>query len=401
MRLALWLGATLALAGVAFMGIAAIAPRLLQLMQMPAEYVGWFSGIVWACALLSSPLGGTFSQHHDPWRVSQACLVLCALGLMAIAAGQPWLFWLGAVLIGMGHGLEAPPASHLLMRYTDDGRRPLVFSLKQSGVQLGAMSASLLLPILTVLAGPAPVMVGVAAILLLFAISMNGARARYPMPVPPHAAMSSAMWREVRAGFVQWAPQLRRQPAILRLALASSAFGATQVCMNSFMVTWLVKVRDMDLPQAGFYAALMQGSGLLARPLWGWVASSTWSPRFVLVLLGTAMALSALTLAVFGLRLNGLALPAVLMVFGLSASGWNGVFMADVAQRSPEGEVSRYTAAAIIPLFLGLICGPVVFTLLAASGNGFSLAWGALSAMGVIGVLILPGPSEKGSSRAS
>ena len=106
-------------------------------------------------------------------------------------------------------------------------------------------------------------------------------------------------------------------------------------------------------------------------------------------------------LPLFGLRLNGLALPAVLIVFGLSASGWNGVFMADVAQRSPEGEVSRYTAAAIIPLFLGLICGPVVFTLLAASGNGFSLAWGALFAMGVIGVLILPGPSEKGSSRTS
>ena len=390
--MALWLGATLALAGVAFMGIAALAPTLFGAMQLPAEYVGWFSGIVWTFALLASPLGGTFSQHHDPWRVSQACLVLCALGLLAISAGQPWLFWLGAVLIGLGHGLEAPPASQLLMNHTDPKRRPLMFSLKQSGVQLGAMSASLMLPLLTVQWGAMATLVGVASLLLLFAVAMNHARSRYPAAVTASPSTSGEMWREVRTGLTQWIPQLRRQPAILRLALAAGAFGATQVCMNSFMVTWLVKARAMELPEAGFHAALMQGAGLLARPLWGWVASSTWTPRAVLAVLGIAMAICALVLSVSGSHLPGIALQLVLIAFGLSASGWNGVFMADVAQRSPQGEAGRYTAAAVMPLLLGLICGPIVFTMLAAASGAFSLSWGALALSGVVGVLCLPGP---------
>ena len=37
--------------------------------------------------------------------------------------------------------------------------------------------------------------------------------------------------------------------------MAACAFGATQVCMNTFLVTWMVAVRDVPLTTAGALAA--------------------------------------------------------------------------------------------------------------------------------------------------
>jgi hypothetical protein len=72
------------------------------------------------------------------------------------------------------------------------------------------------------------------------------------------------------------------------LSLAAAAFGATQVCVNSVLVTWAVLERDLDLAGAGLLAATAQGAGLLARPLTEtvtatreWLVSDTRSVKWV------------------------------------------------------------------------------------------------------------------------
>ena len=49
-------------------------------------------------------------------------------------------------MLGFAYGPETPASSTLLSRITPPAKRPLVFSLRQTGNQSGAMIGSLALP---------------------------------------------------------------------------------------------------------------------------------------------------------------------------------------------------------------------------------------------------------------
>jgi MFS family permease len=51
----------------------------------------------------------------------------------------------------------------------------------------------------------------------------------------------------------------------------------------------------------------------------------------------------------------------VLFVFGASAIGWNGVYLAEVARQSPPGMAGIATAGTLAITFLGNVLGPPLF----------------------------------------
>ncbi|MFD0667008.1 MFS transporter [Ramlibacter sp. MAHUQ-53] len=381
---AAWLGAVLAACSLSLMGVAALAPRIAADTGLSREAVGLFSGLVWSSALLASLATGALVQRVGPWAVARFALAGCALGLVAIAAGEPALFWGAAVCIGIGHGFEAPPASQLLGHHVPTERRPFYFSLKQTGVQVGAVTASLLLPALALWGGWRAAVLGVAGLLALLALALAGPSRRHAMPVAAPPAGAGAAHP-----LLSWVSVLRGRADLQRLALAAAAFGATQVCMNTFLVTWMVAVRDVPLTTAGALAATAQGAGLVGRPLWGWVASRSGGAIRVLRGLGALMAVCALALGLTGASLPGPALALLAAAFGLSASGWNGVFLSEVATRSGGEGIAAATAAAMVPMYLGLVAGPVAF---AAISRGLDLSAGfvVLSAAAAVGALLVP-----------
>lgn len=378
-----WLGAVLAGCSLSFMGVTVLAPRISADAGLPPEAVGLFSGVVWAAALAASLVSGAVVRQLGPWQAARGCLLICALGIAGVASGQPMLIGLGAICIGLGNGMEAPPASQLLGYHVTPTRRPFYFSLKQTGVQFGAVAASLLMPSLALLAGWRAALLAVMAVVLLLALSLGRPARQHAMAV---ALTSAAPQPPVRQA---WWQVLRAHRDLRRLALAAAAFGATQVCLNTFFVTWMVTVREASLTAAGALVATAQGAGLLGRPFWGWVASRAGGATRVLRGLGLLMALAALLLGVFGSQLGGVALWLLAAIFGLSASGWNGVFLSEVAARASQDEIAARTAVAMVPVYLGLVMGPVVF---AAIGRSLDLSAGFIlvAAMAATGAWLVP-----------
>ncbi len=384
LRVALWLGAVLAGCSVSFIGVAALAPRVVADLRLPAESVGLFSGTVWAAALGASLASVALVSRWGPWQVTRASLLACAAGLLCLSLGWPPGFWISAVLIGIGQGLEAPSASHSLGHHVTPQQRPWLFSLKQTGVQVGAVMASLLLPALTLWLGWRGTLVLAAAVILLLCASLVRPAHAYPMPATPGPQ------RPVLAVLQAWLKLLLEDRGLLRLGLAAAAFGATQVCMNSFLVTWAVGTRDASLQAAGALAAAAQAAGLLGRPLWGWLASRFGSSMQVLIGLGLTMAVCSAILGLAGASMSTAWLVVVVVCFGLSASGWNGVFLAEVAGSVGDARIADATAAAMVPLYAGLIGGPVAF---AALGHWAGLSSGFLMTAGIAlaGTVMLSG----------
>ena len=155
---------------------------------------------------------------------------------------------------------------------------------------------------------------------------------------------------------------MRSEPALARLALASMPYSAMQLALNAYFVTFAIE-RRLRLPYvaAGLLLAVAQAGGLLGRLGWGWVATRLASTHGVIVGLGLAMAALAI---LFGAAWRP-AWPLTIVVtaafaFGLTASGWNGVFLAEVARLAPQGRVAEATGAVLTASYGGLLLGPLL-----------------------------------------
>jgi len=69
------------------------------------------------------------------------------------------------------------------------------------------------------------------------------------------------------------------------------------------------------------------------------------------------------------------AMLALYMLFGASAIGWNGVYLAEVARRAPPGGVGTATSAALVVTFAGVKAGPAIFSALLQADLSYGKAF--------------------------
>jgi MFS family permease len=180
------------------------------------------------------------------------------------------------------------------------------------------------------------------------------------------------------------------QPEMRKLAIASVPFSALQIALNTFLVTYAVGRLGLSLIAAGVLLATAQAGGLAGRLLFGLVATRFLPAWSTVIALGFAMSLCAAVMALAQPAWSWPLLLAVAFAFGVTASGWNGVFLAEVARLAPEGRVGEATGAVLMFGFAGLVLGPLVMAGVAAVAN-LSVAYGLLGLSTLIGTLALMG----------
>ena len=78
--------------------------------------------------------------------------VVASMALAAFGSGPALL--LAGLCLGLAFGPETPASTALLGRLVTDERRPLVFSVRQTGNQIGAVCGSLALPAIAIWLAP-------------------------------------------------------------------------------------------------------------------------------------------------------------------------------------------------------------------------------------------------------
>jgi fucose permease len=184
---------------------------------------------------------------------------------------------------------------------------------------------------------------------------------------------------------------------LLRLTFASFAYIAMQVSANTFLVTWMVQDLERSLVQAGIAFAALQIGGFAGRLLWGLICGPRLRPHTVLVFLGVGMAVCSLGLWLATPAIADGLLIALGLATGLTVAGWNALFLAEVARLSPAGEVGRVTSASFLFGSIGLVLGPVFFSIIAAATR-YGTAFLVMGAVALAGVIVLLG--ERSGTRA-
>jgi predicted MFS family arabinose efflux permease len=343
-----------AMVAMALLTLPVIAPVVALDLQVSPALVGLYVSVTYAGAMVATLMGGATVARMGAIRVSQWGLVLCAVGLVLCAV--PWLpaMVLGAVFIGLGYGPITPASSHLLARTTPKAQMSLVFSIKQTGVPLGSMLAGAIVPPLALLIDWQLSMWVVAALCLACAGVSQSLRAE----------LDSDRQADLRIRWGSLIEPIRMvlaHRALLTMASCSFMFSMVQLSLTTYLVTFLHDDLSYGLVAAGLALSVTQLGGIGGRVAWGYVADRWLGARAMLLLLASMMAVCALGSAFLTTDTPHGVVIALLVCFGASAIGWNGVYLAEVARRAPPSMASMATGGTLAFTFLGVVLGPPMF----------------------------------------
>ncbi|APW35847.1 hypothetical protein RD110_00300 [Rhodoferax koreense] len=361
--------------------LSVLAPQL----GVGLSALGVLGSVLFGIGALSSLATGRMIRRFGDLPLAAMCMAAVLLAMLCLAGGalagglSPWSLWPAVLLLGLAFGPETPACASVLARVTPLARRPWIFSIRQTGNQIGAMAGSLALPLLLVQHAALPfVLVAVIALVVgLWCLRLVTSDGGAP-------TLASA------PGDASGLRELSGSPALRLLTLTLVVFMATQVCLNFFVMSHAVRHWQLPVPQAAAWVALMQGAGLIGRLLWGRVAQR---PGVVtarlLGALGLLIASAGLVLFLWPGTPPAVALTVLFVLVGISASGWNGVMMAEIARIAGPARAGAVTGAALMFGYAGLALAPMLF---AAAGSVWGTAMtyaGMLVMTGVMGICLL------------
>jgi MFS family permease len=361
-----------ALVAAAVLAPAVIAPAIAVALRVPVSSVGIFVAIVYLSGICAALYSGTLIARWGPIRTSQIGLALCATGLACVATGVIGLGLLGAVLIGLGYGPITPASSHILIRTTSPERLSTVFSIKQTGVPLGGAIAGLIVPPQESAFGWAWAILSISVGCVVMSLFAQSLRAKLDTDRPDYAPQSLA------ASILDPIRLVVSHRALLILAGCSFVFSGVQLALSSYLSTYLNLELEWTLLAAGVAVSVVQLAGMAGRVVWGAVADRGLGAHRTLTLLAVLMGAGCIATALFSSDSHRFWVFAVLIAFGASAVGWNGVYLAEVARLAPAGKVGQATGGTLAFTYLGIVFWLPVFGLIADAPGGHHIAYMSL-----------------------
>lgn len=370
----------------------AIVPAVAATYGVSSALIGYQISLLAAAMLVSLTFGGNLNVRWGACRITQVALGLLIAGSLIAALPHVAFVFLSAVALGLGYGLITPSASHLLARFTAAKNRNLVFSLKQSGVPLGGVGAALIGPAVAVSAGwQWALVINAAAMTLLIPLLERG-RAVWDDDRDLHAKAAANPFGGVA--------QIWRHPALRLLSIAGGCFVIVQICISTFTVVLFAEELRHGLVEAGMVLLASQVGGVVGRVFWGWLADLTRSCFAVLAALAVVMLIAALACLMITPAWPLLPACVLFFVFGSTASGWNGAFLAEVARLAPHGSVSTMTGGSLVFVNVGKMLGPVAFANAYLAGGSYSIAFALLALPAAAGLACMLGAHSRAAHPA-
>lgn len=344
-----------------------MASQITHSLGFSPKIAGVYVGLVYASAILSNSFSASLITRLGPLRTSCACVVTGGAGLALLAVPHLTASLLATIIIGLSYGPLTPASSHVLARYRSGPGMAFLVSVRQTSVPMGGVLAGFVVPPLVLGLGwnAACVSMGGVTAALGAAVWIAVSVVRNELPDKPHGH-SVSLFEPVRFIF--------RRPGLASLATSSIIYAAMQLVLSSFLVVYLTSAAHLNLMLAGALLSASQLAGVAGRLGCGFVADRVAAPRLLLFSIALLMAVAAGLMSLFTAAWPVSAITAVVILLGATASGWNGVFLAEIIRDVRPAEVGLATSGSLMFTYMGTVFGPALFGRL-ASTLGFSKAY--------------------------
>jgi hypothetical protein len=378
-----------------------LADRLAEEFGISRGWLGFYLSLQNVIAIVAAVGCGGFILRYGPVRISQATLVLMGSSLVIIASGQLWLYPLGAILMGAA-SVSTPASSHILARVCPPRLAPLVFSIKQTGVPVGALIGGLLLPFLlgvviysdvfgaTIRVGHFGAALITALVVFSVAVSLQPIRAHFDEDRDPTTRINFGDLRVTMKAVLG-------NPPLRDIAFAAFAFGGLQALFSGFFVLFLIDGLGYSEVEAGSAFAISSFSAIWARILLGWLAGSYVSPRYLLAAIGFVAGVAALIIASFDGSWGLFEITLVAIVFNISAISWHGLLLAETARLAPKDNVGGVTGGVLSFTSIAMMIYPAVYGAIFASTGSYSIGFLFAAAPSFLAFMIFIRPPIQGA----
>lgn len=379
------------LATMAAYSIPALAPMVARDIGVDGALIGMFVSVVYGVGIISSLLAAGFIARFGAVRAAQFVLV-CALGLVVVCAqGTAASVALGALILGIAYGLTAPVSTHLLVPRTPPSIVNMVLSTRQIGVPLAGVLAATIMP-------PLALAIGWKAGLLLQSIPIITLILLLEIPRRDWDGTPSPANARVKGVLIRSFGLLRGDSAMQRLTFASIVYSGAQLAFVAFMTVHVTSRTGLSLVTAGWALATYQLAGVIARPIFGWIADKFIQARLVLGIQGFVMAAAALLAGHFAPGWPVWAIMAVAAVAGATASGYTGLAYAEYA-RLGGPQRTEATGLGSAAMFFGVLVMPSLGSVAITATGTYLAAYGAIAVLAVIAGAVLLLPPREARSR--
>lgn len=358
-----------------------LAPSASVELGISAAYAGVYVSLMYVGSMLSSLWSGDFILRYGALRVSQVSLCLTGSGLILASLATIPAMILSAFVIGFGYGPVTPSSSHILVKNSPPHLMSFVFSLKQTGVPIGGALAGAVVPPLVVAVGweNASIYIGLFTVGLVFLLN----------PFRVNFDNDRQSLRKISfQGVTDPLKMVIFHRPLRRLAIISFFYAGMQLCLITYLVIYLTEDVGMAFIAAGLTLSAAQMSGTVGRIVWGILADRYIKPGTLLGLLGLGMSFGALATALIRNNWPLAAMIAVTVLFGATAIGWNGVYLAEAARCAPEGKVSAATGGTLFFTFFGVVLGPPLFGGVVSVTDSYPVAFLSFAALTLFGGIL-------------
>jgi MFS family permease len=377
------------LTSMAMIAPSVLAPVAAAAFGVAPQSIGLFVSTTYFAAMLSGLAAGALIARLGPLGVCIGALVGAAAGLALGDAALLLALPFCALLIGGGYGTVNPVSSHILARSTPPRQMALIFSIKQTGVPIGGAIAGALVPPLLLAIGWQRTLLVLAAMCAVPAVGLALLRRRRTASEhEPAARAPFALGAAVR-GLGAPIRLAVSEPALRELSAVSFVFATMQLSLFTYLVSYLNLGLGYTLVAAGLVFSVAQGAGIVGRIAWGAMADRLLGPRRMLAVLGLMMAGASFAVSRFSVEWPLAGIVAVAILFGASAIGWNGVYLAEVARRAPPGQVGVATGGTQFFTFLGALLGPPLFAATVSLGGGYGGGFAAFAVAPLAAAVLL------------
>jgi len=340
-----------------------------------------------------------------------AALAGICVGLLFLAPSYPVLLAL-LTLSGFGCGCIYPSAVKAIMLWFPPRERATALGLNQSAINVSGIAGAALLPAVALSLGWEYGFLFVGAVAVLIAV---GCALLYRDPARPACIEEGAYARlsaeeseeesnavemaadaaevgDATAGRAGWRQigQLFRTRDIWFLCATGLMLGVVEFSVLAHLVLYLKESLAYTAVAAGGLLAFCDGAGAFGKPGSGLISDRLFGGRRKPVFLGMCVAATAVCVVfVFLGGSAGWAIYPCLLVFGVAAIGWGGLYgtMAGEIAGTHLAGLAAGLCSAIVNV--GVIAGPPLFGLLVDRTGSYTTPWILMAACGGLAVVTL------------
>jgi MFS family permease len=342
---------------------------------------------MYAVGAALSPVAGPLVDRFGGRRSLVVAFATGALGVaVAAAAGRHYAGLVaGAAVFGISVAFGNPATNQLAARVVRPGRHGIVTGVKQSGVQIGAFLAGLVLPGVAGALGwraalGSCALLGAAGLVLTWCYVPSPSGEDEPAPgQAADGAGAGGNTAEAAGGAPPRVLRRRLDRAVNRLAVYALLMGFGVGAVGAYLPLYAVEELGFSRETAGLTAALIGFVGIVARVGWGRRQDRTTKPvvrSLGALAVGSVVAGGAMWAAASagsGLLWAGAAL------FGATAVAWNALGMLSIVRDVELSVAGRASGRVLLGFYIGFLVGPVSFGW-AVDHVGYAAGWAAVTA---------------------